>query len=95
MLKKNYEVHLCLSGQVIWRHTLVGVTLGVCGDQLPRVTTSLLAKPVLNFVLKIMEERCAKCGVENTGGGALNRYPWYVAIKEKVEREDEGRPSKI
>ena len=77
------------------RHTLVGITLGVCSDQahLPRVTTSLLSKPVLNFVIKIMEERCGECGTENNGP-AINRFPWYVGIKEEVKYEDGGRPSK-
>ena len=82
------------------RHTLVGITLGVCSDQahLPRVTTSLLSKPVLNFVIKIMEERCGDCGTLNDGQGAMmNLHPWYVMIKEQVKRGEfgeQGRPSK-
>ena len=40
-----------------------------------------------------MEERCGECGTENEGP-ALNRFPWYVGIKEKVKYEDGGRPSK-
>ena len=76
------------------RHTLVGVTLDLCTKKLPRVTTSLLSEPVLNWVIAIMEERCRECGIMNDDPGAtLNRYPWIAAIKEKAVNVD-GKSSK-
>ena len=76
------------------RHTLVGITLDICNKDLPRVTTSLLSEPVLNWVIAIMEERCRECGIMNDDPGAtLNRYPWIAAIKEKAFNVD-GKSSK-
>ena len=76
------------------RHTLVGVTLDLCTKKLPRVTTSLLSEPVLNWVIAIMEERCRECGIMNDDPGAtLNHYPWIAAIKEKAVNVD-GKSSK-
>ena len=76
------------------RHTLIGVTLDLCNNDLPRVTTSLLSEPVLNWVIAIMEERCRECGIMNDDPGAtLNRYPWIAAIKEKAFNVD-GKSSK-
>ena len=71
------------------RHTLVGITLDICNKDLPRVTTSLLSEPVLNWVIAIMEERCRECGIMNDDPGAtLNHYPWIAAIKEKAFNVD-------
>ena len=76
------------------RHTLVGITLDICNKDLPRVTTSLLSEPVLNWVIAKMEERCRECGIMNDDPGAtLNRYPWIAAIKEKAFNVD-GKSSK-
>ena len=69
-----------------FRHTLVGVKLNGCRrdfSQNPLVHTSLLSKAVLNFVIKEMKGFCGSCGMENEGE-RLNPYPWFVAIKEKV-----------
>ena len=76
------------------RHTLIGVTLDLCTKNLPRVATSLLSEPVLNWVIAIMEERCQECGMMNDDPGAtLNHYPWIAAIKEKAFNVD-GKSSK-
>ena len=76
------------------RHTLVGITLDICNKDLPRVTTSLLSEPVLNWVIAIMEERCRECGIMNDDPGAtMNHYPWIAAIKEKAFNVD-GKSSK-
>ena len=53
----------------------------------PRVTSSLLAKSNINFVIKVMEERCGKCGILNNGT-KLNTYPWFVSIKESLSGQD-------
>ena len=68
------------------RHTLVGMNLdsgngNFCYDEYPRVTSSLLAKSNINFVIKVMEERCGKCGILNDGP-KLNTHPWMVALRE-------------
>ena len=68
---------------VVFRHTLIGIKLNKCDNGLPQVFTSLLSKAVLNFVIKEMSGFCGSCGKRNDGG-LLNRYPWFVAIKEKV-----------
>ena len=68
---------------VIFRHTLIGIKLNKCDNGLPQVFTSLLSKSVLNFVIKEMKGFCGSCGMENEGY-RLNTYPWFVAIKEKV-----------
>ena len=65
------------------RHTLLGVSLNVCDAYLPRVTSSLLTKSNINFVIKISEGRCGKCGIKNEGA-KLNPFPWFVAIKETL-----------
>ena len=52
-----------------------------CYDEYPRVTSSLLAKSNINFVIKVMEERCGKCGILNDGP-KLNTHPWIVALRE-------------
>ena len=71
------------------RYTLVGMTIGthdsespdfLCYRNRPQVTSSLLAKSNINFVVKVMEERCGKCGLLN-GGSQKNTYPWFVAIR--------------
>ena len=68
------------------RYTLVGMNLdsgngNFCYDEYPRVTSSLLAKSNINFVIKVMEERCGKCGILNDGP-KLNTHPWMVALRE-------------
>ena len=48
-------------------------------------------KTVLHFVQRVMEDiNCEKdkinpqnCGIQNDGG-KLNKFPWFVAIKEEV-----------
>ena len=67
-----------------FRHTLIGLQLDVCDKKLPRVYTSLLSRSALNFVMKEMQGTCGHCGVENEGD-KLNKLPWFVSIKEKVE----------
>ena len=62
--------------------------MNTCGNGLPQVFTSLLSKSVLNFVTKEIKGFCGSCGMENEGD-RLNPYPWFVAIKEKV---DTGTP---
>ena len=54
-----------------------------CYSGYPRVTSSLLAKSNINFVIKIMEARCGKCGILNNGT-KLNTYPWFAAIRESL-----------
>ena len=54
-----------------------------CYSGYPRVTSSLLAKSNINFVIKIMEARCGKCGILNNGT-KLNTHPWFVAIRESL-----------
>ena len=68
----------------IFRHTLIGIKLNKCDNGLPQVFTNLLSKAVLNFVIKEMSGFCGSCGLRNEGT-RLNPYPWFVAIKEKVE----------
>ena len=53
-----------------------------CAVDMPQVFTHFLSKSVVNFVLKELEGRCGRCGIENEGD-KLNKFPWYVAIKEK------------
>ena len=65
------------------RHTLVGITLG-CAQNMPQIFTNFLSKSVVNFVLKVVEDRCGVCGLENEGE-KLNKMPWFVAIKERVD----------
>ena len=67
-----------------FRHTLIGLQLDVCDKKLPRVYTSLLSRSALNFVMKEMQGTCGHCGVENEGD-KLNKKPWFVSIREKVE----------
>ena len=71
------------------RYTLVGMTIGthdrnspyfLCYHDRPLVTSSLIAKSNINFVVKVMEERCGKCGILNEGS-QMNTYPWFVAIR--------------
>ena len=84
------SMYLHNSGEFLHlRHTLVGITLDICNKDLPRVTTSLLSEPVLNWVIAKMEERCRECGIMNDDPGAtLNHYPWIAAIKEKAFNVD-------
>ena len=50
-------------------------------------------KTVLHFVQRVMEDiNCEKdkinpqnCGIQNDGG-KLNKFPWFVAIKEEVNK---------
>ena len=49
----------------------------------PRVTSSLLTRSNINFVIEIMEGRCGSCGIQNAGKNS-NQFPWFVAIKEKI-----------
>ena len=68
------------------RHSLVGMNLdsgngNFCYKNFSRVTSSLLAKSNINFVIKVMEERCGKCGILNDGP-KLNTHPWIVALRE-------------
>ena len=52
-------------------------------------------KTVLHFVQRVMEDiNCEKakinpqnCGIQNDGG-KLNKFPWFVAIKENIKREN-------
>ena len=60
--------------------TLGGSPNFLCYQNRPHVTSSLLAKSNINFVIKVMEERCGKCGILNKGS-QLNTYPWFVAIR--------------
>ena len=82
-----YHRRLCViffSYFLHFRHTLIGLQLDVCDKKLPRVYTSLLLRSALNFVMKEMQGTCGHCGVENEGD-KLNKLPWFVSIKEKVE----------
>ena len=54
-----------------------------CYSGYPRVTSSLLAKSNINFVIKIMEARCGKCGILNNGT-KMNTHPWFAAIRESL-----------
>ena len=67
----------------ICRHTLVGITLG-CAQNMPQIFTIFLSKSVVNFVLKVVEDRCGECGLENEGE-KLNKMPRFVAVKERVD----------
>ena len=51
---------------------------------MPQIFTNFLSKSVVNFVLKVVEDRCGVCGLENEGE-KLNKMPWFVAIKERVD----------
>ena len=51
---------------------------------MPQIFTNFLSKSVVNFVLKVVEDRCGECGLENEGE-KLNKMPWFVAIKERVD----------
>ena len=70
---------------------MVGISLdspySFCYKEFPHVTSSLLAKSNINFVIKVMEERCGKCGILNSGS-KLNTHPWFVSIKESLVDQD-------
>ena len=42
-----------------------------------------IVKHGLHVWLKVMEDRCGDCGIENDGEN-LNKMPWFVAIKERL-----------
>ena len=73
----------------IFRHILVGITVG-CAGNLPQVFTNFMSKSVVNFVKKVMEDiSCEQesCGIKNDGE-KLNQFPWFVALREQVNNDN-------